>query len=215
MSMLPHTCRCGTCFRVMDNGAVAQLGERLNGIQEAGGSTPPSSTSFDGIIALIESMRKRAEIRAKIDRGDGKPDRISTQLLEAAHVIERLLRASSKALAIAKDGEPDHEHADLVRVWKILESVLGEQGKEFREEQERWQQAGAEAFYRVERELKEAQVSDEMTEDGLTGRALELADMVSDMIWGGERGWERADNEQFKQLLQQARTKLRPDASEV
>jgi len=160
-------------------------------------------------------MRKRAEIRAKIDRGDGKPDRISTQLLEAAHVIERLLRASSKALAIAKDGEPDHEHADLVRVWKILESVLGEQGKEFREEQERWQQAGAEAFYRVERELKEAQVSDEMTEDGLTGRALELADMVSDMIWGGERGWERADNEQFKQLLQQARTKLRPDASEV
>ena len=102
-----------------------------------------------------------------------------------------------------------------MRVWKALESVLGEQGKEFREEQERWQQAGAEAFYRVERELKEAQVSDEMTEDGLTGRALELADMVSDMIWGGERGWERADNEQFKQLLQQARTKLRPDASEV
>src|SRR5437764_7429920 len=27
-------------------GAIAQLGERLNGIQEVGGSTPPGSTSF-------------------------------------------------------------------------------------------------------------------------------------------------------------------------
>jgi hypothetical protein len=26
------------------DGAIAQLGERLNGIQEAGGSIPPSST---------------------------------------------------------------------------------------------------------------------------------------------------------------------------
>jgi hypothetical protein len=29
---------------VRDHGAVAQLGERLNGIQEVGGSTPLSST---------------------------------------------------------------------------------------------------------------------------------------------------------------------------
>ncbi len=29
-----------------DSGAVAQLGERLNGIQEVGGSTPLSSTPF-------------------------------------------------------------------------------------------------------------------------------------------------------------------------
>jgi hypothetical protein len=28
------------------NGAIAQLGERLNGIQEVGGSTPPGSTSL-------------------------------------------------------------------------------------------------------------------------------------------------------------------------
>ncbi len=27
-------------------GAIAQLGERLNGIQEVGGSTPPGSTNF-------------------------------------------------------------------------------------------------------------------------------------------------------------------------
>jgi hypothetical protein len=27
-------------------GAIAQLGERLNGIQEVGGSTPPGSTSI-------------------------------------------------------------------------------------------------------------------------------------------------------------------------
>ena len=31
----------------MRNGAVAQLGERLNGIQEVDGSTPFSSTGFE------------------------------------------------------------------------------------------------------------------------------------------------------------------------
>lgn len=30
---------------VREPGAIAQLGERLNGIQEVGGSTPPGSTS--------------------------------------------------------------------------------------------------------------------------------------------------------------------------
>ena len=30
----------------LDRGAVAHLGERLNGIQEVGGSSPPSSTNF-------------------------------------------------------------------------------------------------------------------------------------------------------------------------
>ncbi len=210
--MIPHVCRCGTCFREM-NGAVAQLGERLSGRQEVRGSTPRSSTSFEGEIAtLVEGLRKRAEIRAKIDRGHGKVDRLGVQLTEAAEVIERLWRASSRVVAIAKDGEPDHEHADLVLIWKILETALGENDREFREEQAAWQRASAEAFWRIEEELEGAKVSDEMTEDGSTGRALELADMVSDMIWGGERGWERATNEQFKYLLQQARTKLRQDA---
>ena len=32
---------CGVCSKY---GAIAQLGERLNGIQEVGGSIPPSST---------------------------------------------------------------------------------------------------------------------------------------------------------------------------
>jgi hypothetical protein len=66
--------------------------------------------------------------------------------------------------------------------------------------QEACQQAGAEAFWRVE---------EEMTEDGLTGRALELADLVSDMIWGGERGWERATKEQFKYLKSEARKRMK------
>jgi hypothetical protein len=48
-----------------------------------------------------------------------------------------------------------------------------------------------------------------MTEDGPTGRALELADLVSDMIWGGERGWERATNEQFKHLKSEARKRMK------
>jgi hypothetical protein len=48
-----------------------------------------------------------------------------------------------------------------------------------------------------------------MTEDGLTGRALELADLVSDMIWGGDRGWERANNVQFKHLKREARKRMK------
>jgi hypothetical protein len=75
--------------------------------------------------------------------------------------------------------------------------------------QEACQQAGAEAFWRIEEELEGTQVSEEMTEDGITGRALELADLVSDMIWGGERGWERADNEQFKYLKSEARKRMK------
>ena len=50
-----------------------------------------------------------------------------------------------------------------------------------------------------------------MTEDGLTGRAIALADMVSDMIWGGEQGWESATDEQFKFLLRNARQQMRRD----
>jgi hypothetical protein len=61
----------------------------------------------------------------------------------------------------------------------------------------------------IENRREEAQVSDELTEDELTGRALELADLVSDMIWGGERGWECADNEQFAHLKREARKRMK------
>jgi hypothetical protein len=207
-------------------------------------------------------MRKRAEIREKIDRGDGKIDRIGAQLTEAADVLERLWKASSRVIAIAKDGEPDREHADLVCIYKILECALGVEERELREEQEAWLRASAEAFWRVEEELEHQcqatvaaermakaihglvfrskidarseaadaaldwrdpvgndrespKVSDEdaeekhWNEDGLTGLALELADMVSDMIWGGERGWERATKEQFAHLKREARKRMK------
>ena len=36
-------------LKIFACGAVAQMGERLNGIQEAGGSIPPSSTKKDNI----------------------------------------------------------------------------------------------------------------------------------------------------------------------
>jgi hypothetical protein len=39
---------------------------------------------------IVFRLRKRAEIRAKLDRGDGKPDKISIQLEEAAKEIEKL-----------------------------------------------------------------------------------------------------------------------------
>ena len=39
------------------NGAVAQLGARLNGIQEVGGSIPPSSTLFyKGLLLFPELL---------------------------------------------------------------------------------------------------------------------------------------------------------------
>ena len=41
---------------------------------------------------IVFRLRKRAEIRAKIDRGEGEVDRISAQLIEAADEIERLRR---------------------------------------------------------------------------------------------------------------------------
>ncbi len=245
-----------------EKGAVAQSGERFGGIEEVRGSSPRSSTSLEGSIgALIEGMRKRAEIREKIDRGDGKVDRIGAQLTEAADVLERLWKASSRVVAIAKDGEPDREHADLVRIYKILECALDED-KELREEQEAWMRASAEAFWRVDEELghrcwatvaaermakaihglvfrrkidarseaadaaldwrdpvgkdrESPKVSDETAEedhwneDGLTGLAIELADMVSDMLWGGERGWECATKEQFEHLKREARKRMK------
>ena len=36
--------RMTTNLRILFNGAIAQLGERCNGIAEVGGSIPPSST---------------------------------------------------------------------------------------------------------------------------------------------------------------------------
>src|SRR5437763_17199701 len=38
------------------HGAIAQLGERLNGIQEVGGSTPPGSTNLRRFAASVHSL---------------------------------------------------------------------------------------------------------------------------------------------------------------
>ena len=40
--------------RINEKGAVAQLGERLNGIQEVGGSIPPSSRDYKKASPLDE-----------------------------------------------------------------------------------------------------------------------------------------------------------------
>ena len=44
---------------------------------------------------------------------------------------------------------------------------------------------------------------------GVGARALELADIVSFHIWGGDRGWEKANPEQFEILKDTLREKLR------
>jgi hypothetical protein len=46
-------------------------------------------------------------------------------------------------------------------------------------------------------------------ESDIQGRALELADTVSDMIWGGKRGWEIATDSQYQSLLRTLRDRLR------
>jgi hypothetical protein len=43
-------CREGdSAENIFRKGAIAQLGERLNGIQEVGGSTPPGSTTVKSV----------------------------------------------------------------------------------------------------------------------------------------------------------------------
>jgi len=66
---------------------------------------------------IVYQLRKRAEIRAKIDRGDGKIDRISVQLLRAADEVERL-RAALRFYADPDIYEPVM-HMDPVPVIEI------------------------------------------------------------------------------------------------
>jgi hypothetical protein len=42
----------GFRFLMSDPGAIAQLGERVNGIHEVGGSIPPGSTKFINGLAI-------------------------------------------------------------------------------------------------------------------------------------------------------------------
>ena len=43
---------------LMPGGAIAQLGERLNGIQEVGGSIPPGSTNLRRFAAIVDGNLK-------------------------------------------------------------------------------------------------------------------------------------------------------------
>jgi hypothetical protein len=72
----------------------------------------------------------------------------------------------------------------------------------------KWQ-VRANAFIAATNFAKGGKSESDWCEDGLTGRAMELADMVSDMIWGGERGWERADKAQFQHLKREARKRMK------
>lgn len=135
MSLVPHKCRCVTCFQEM-NGAVAQQGEHLSGRQEVEGSSPSRSTIISN---FLESLRQY-EFDAQ-DCGARPVIKLSVDELE----------------------------------------------KDF---------------------LDELKILDYLPEDGLTGRALELADLVSSLVWGGSRGWERANKEQFESLKREARNRL-------
>src|SRR5215211_4996656 len=52
-------------------GAIAQLGERLNGIQEVGGSTPPGSTSLRPSGFGWQAGERRAKAARRSPQGEG------------------------------------------------------------------------------------------------------------------------------------------------
>ncbi len=131
MSMVPHKCRCGTCFLEMPEAV-----EQPRGRQEVRGSIPRRSTISDFLASL-----RMYEFDA-MDCGSRPVIKLSVDDIE----------------------------------------------KDF---------------------LNELKFVDQLPEDGITGRALELADLVSDMIWGGARGWECADQEQFEHLKREARKRMK------
>jgi len=47
----------GAQYNALLSGAIAQLGERLHGMQEVGGSIPPSSTAINSLFVLSPSSR--------------------------------------------------------------------------------------------------------------------------------------------------------------
>src|SRR5579871_904348 len=71
------------------NGAIAQLGERLHGMQEVGGSIPPGSTS----------LRSLRELRL------GKPGKISgSEVSEGCHVVARRAKTAKASLKLRSAG---------------------------------------------------------------------------------------------------------------
>src|SRR5262245_50714497 len=66
------------CRHLIPGGAIAQLGERLNGIQEVGGSTPPGSTKPHRLhtsrrkaafVLFGEALVSRPEVRTVARQG--------------------------------------------------------------------------------------------------------------------------------------------------
>src|SRR5579863_2629182 len=67
-------------FSALEYGAIAQLGERLHGMQEVGGSIPPGSTSLRllrklrlGKPRLALSWRSKRRLPRRSPEGEGGP----------------------------------------------------------------------------------------------------------------------------------------------
>ncbi len=162
-------------------GAVAQLGERFGGIEEAGGSSPPSSTTFEDNLEDLQGACQQAGAEAfwRVD------DELEHKCW-ATVAAERMAKAIH-GLVFHRKIDSRSEAADAALDWRnpVTSDSEGPKVSDETTEEEHW------------------------NEDGPTGLAVELADMVSDMIWGGERGWERADKEQFKHLKREARKRMK------
>ena len=59
-------------------GAIAQLGERLNGIQEVGGSIPPGSTRINGLKGFCPSWVLSSPAEEKGANAAGRAGRLNT-----------------------------------------------------------------------------------------------------------------------------------------
>ena len=56
----------GVWLLISEQGAIAQLGERVNGIHEVGGSIPPGSTKFLKTLIVIAARKPAAPWRGPL-----------------------------------------------------------------------------------------------------------------------------------------------------
>ena len=74
------------------NGAIAQLGERLHGMQEVGGSIPPGSTTLRLRLRVAQPRKTKAKRAQQSPKGDDGPSPILLDLLCATRAGHRPAR---------------------------------------------------------------------------------------------------------------------------
>ena len=114
-----------------DSGVIAQLGERLNGIQEVGGSIPPGSTKYLPVsdllltsIAALLILGARPFARPPSSRARRRRSGGLTRLFRFAEPTRRGLKASSSsgAASLAQATKPSGRTSTALRPSRSLAS---------------------------------------------------------------------------------------------